>query len=103
MGKKLECTPRSKIRSAIRKLWLQSRERSACLKAAGYKCRSCGAKQSKAKGREVRVEVHHLAGVHNWDNIIDEIYAQLLVSPHLLEVLCEDCHKDVDTIRNGGK
>lgn len=103
MGKRLESTPRSRVRSTIRALWLRSRERAACLKAADYTCRSCGRKQSKARGKECNVEVHHINGIHNWDNIIDEIYAQLLVSPNLLEVLCEDCHKDVDTIRNGGK
>jgi hypothetical protein len=34
MGKKLPYTPRSKVRAALRQLWLRSRERAAALKAA---------------------------------------------------------------------
>ena len=93
MGKRLPGTPRSKVRNALRQLFLRSRERAACLKAAGYCCARCGVKQSKAKGREVSVEVHHKDGILNWDTLIDFVYVELLCDPSKLECLCVDCHK----------
>ena len=101
MPKKLPITPRSQIRSAIRQLWLRSRERAQALKAQGYCCQSCGVKQSKAKGKEQAVEVHHKQGIGNWDAVIDTIYKQILCSPTTLEVLCPDCHKDIELLRKG--
>lgn len=92
MGKRLPHTPRSSIRAALRRLWLRSRERAAALKRDKYSCQYCGRKQSKAKGKEVRIEVHHIAGVDNWNKVIDIIQAGLLVSPDNLETVCKDCH-----------
>lgn len=52
-------------------------------------------KQSKAKGREVSVEVHHKGEKNiDWDTIIDLIYEQVLVHPDNLEILCKACHKE---------
>ena len=93
MGKRQPNTPRSQIRSALRRLFLRSRERAARLKMDGYTCQLCGAKQSKAKGKEVAVEVHHKAGICNWSIIFDMIYDQLLTHPCDLETLCKKCHK----------
>lgn len=101
MAKKLPGTPRSRVRSAIRQLWLRSRERAQALKAQGYCCQSCGVKQSKAKGKEQDIEVHHKNGIGNWDNVIDIIYQEILCSPATLEVLCPDCHKEIERIRHG--
>lgn len=101
MGKRLPNTPRSKVRSALRQLFLRSRERAACLKEAQYTCARCGAKQSKAKGQEVAVEVHHRAKILNWDKLIDMIYEELLCDPNNLETLCKSCHGDETT--NGEK
>jgi 5-methylcytosine-specific restriction endonuclease McrA len=84
-------TPRSQVRSALRKLWLRSRERQAALKRDGYTCQECGVKQSKAKGREVAVEVDHLDGI-TWENILDYIYRHLLVAPERLETVCKADH-----------
>ena len=92
LSKKQPNTPRSRIRSALRQVFLRSRERAAVLKESGYSCR-CGAKQSKAKGREVKVNVHHKTGVDNWDKMIDSVYEQLLNKDDM-EVLCECCHQD---------
>jgi hypothetical protein len=93
MGKRLPNTPRSKVRNALRQLFLRSRERAACAKAAQYTCRKCGRKQSKAKGREVAIEVHHKEGILHWDFLIDLIYVELLCDPSKMECLCVDCHK----------
>ena len=91
MGKRLKGTPRSRVRAALRQLWLRSRERAAALKAADRRCAECGVKASVAKGREVAVEVHHLDGV-DWEELIDLVYERLLVSPGKLQVLCKRCH-----------
>jgi 5-methylcytosine-specific restriction endonuclease McrA len=91
MGKKLPSTPRSKVRSAIRQLWLRSRERAATLKRDGYVCQKCGVKQSTRKGCEQKVIVHHLDGI-NWEMILDYIYRHVLVDPSKLETLCPKCH-----------
>ena len=92
MGKKLPTTPRSRIRSALRQVFLRSRERAAVLKEAEYTC-GCGAKQSKAKGREVSVNVHHKTGIDNWNAIIDAVQEQLLNKDDM-EVLCKSCHDE---------
>ena len=84
-------TPRSRVKNALRQVWLRSRERAAALKAAGYRCAGCGGKQSKAAGREFAVQVHHKAGI-DWDGLVDLVIARVLQSPDALEVLCPDCH-----------
>jgi predicted HNH restriction endonuclease len=89
LPKKLPHTPNSQIRSALRQLWLRSRERAARIKADGYTCQCCGRKQSRAKGREVFVEVHHRHGV-DWDGLFDDIRRRLLSGE--LETLCKECH-----------
>ena len=97
MGKRLEHTPNSQIKSACRKLFLRSREHAATLKRDKYTCRICGKKQSRAKGKEVYVECHHLEGVENWQEIYRVIRQYLLVHPDKMQSLCEDCHKYMET------
>lgn len=92
MGKRLPYTPNSQIRSALRKLFLRSRERASAIKRDAYTCTACGVKQSKAKGKEVYVEVHHKDGVVNWDAIFKVIREYLLCDPEFLTTLCEECH-----------
>ena len=92
MGKRLPHTPNSAIRSAIRKLWLRSRERAAALKRDGYTCVDCCQKQSKAKGKEFAVEVDHLDGIE-WEKIIEYIRKHVLVDPSRLETVCPEDHK----------
>ena len=91
-------TPKSQMRSALRKLWLRSRERASAIKRDGYTCQCCGVKQSKAVGREVSVEVHHKNHVVNWEAMFSAIYEHLLCHPDNLETLCPDCHKETETI-----
>ena len=91
MGKRLPTTPRSKVRAALRQLFLRSRERAAALKRDGYCCVDCHTKQSKAKGKEFKVEVHHKSGIV-WEHMINVVYEHLLCSPDEMETLCPECH-----------
>ena len=93
MGKKSEFTTNTAIKAALHRLWLRSCERSGRLKMDGYCCQKCGAKQSKAKGKEVAVNVHHIDGIR-WKQMIEYIRQELLVKPEKLETLCKLCHKD---------
>ena len=88
MGKKQPNTPRSRVKHYLRLLWLRSRERAKALKDADYTCK-CGRKQSRAKGKEVYVEVHHLKEI-DWEALIDLVFERLL-NPEK-EVLCKECH-----------
>jgi 5-methylcytosine-specific restriction endonuclease McrA len=94
MGKKLAYTPRSRIRSALRQLWLRSRERAAALKRDKYTCQKCHRKQSKAKGHEFNVMVHHKEGIANWEAVINAVYEHILCDIDKLETLCDECHDD---------
>ena len=91
MGKKMEYTPNGKIKAALRMVFLRSRERAKRLKADGYCCQRCGIKQSKAKGREVKVEVHNRDGVCNWAEIYEAVRKNLL-NVEEMETLCAGCH-----------
>jgi len=64
-------------------LWLRSRERAQALKNTNYCCAYCGIKQSTAKGREVKLDVHHLDQI-NWDGLCDLIRERLLQTPERL-------------------
>jgi hypothetical protein len=92
MGKKSRFTTNTKIRSALRQLFLRSRERGEAIKRDKYTC-SCGAKQSRAKGREVYVEVHHKENILNWDKLFEAVRKYLLCHPDELETKCKECHK----------
>ena len=92
MSRRLPHTPSSQIRTAMRRLWLRSRERAAALKATGYCCAECGKKQSRANGRECVIEVHHRSGITNWAEIERAIRRYLLTSPDELVPLCPECH-----------
>lgn len=65
------------------------------MKRDGYTCVHCGKKQSKAKGREQDVIVHHREGIGNWDRVIDLIFAEILCAPSHLETVCPDCHEAI--------
>ncbi len=92
MGRKLPNTPRSKIRGAVKQLWMRSRERAAALKATGYCCTECGVKQSKAKGREVKVQVHHDPPIAAKIEKVIDLIADLLASPQF--PLCVPHHSE---------
>jgi predicted HNH restriction endonuclease len=91
--KKLESTPRSRIKNAIRNVFLRSRERAAAIKREHNTCQRCGVKGSVAKGKEQKIVVHHRSGIGNWDKVIDVVYEEILCHPKYLDVLCPDCHK----------
>jgi 5-methylcytosine-specific restriction endonuclease McrA len=90
MGKKLPYTPASRIMSWVRRGWTQSREKNKVLKDANRTCCQCGAKQSRAKGKEVYVEVHHVNKI-NREKIVEVIRQEILDVPQI--VLCKACHK----------
>jgi hypothetical protein len=100
LPKKSERTPKSRVRAALRQLWLRSRERALALKLEHYTCEECNAKQSRAKGKRVDIEVHHIDGVE-WEYLINEVFRVLLVHPDRLQILCKSCHKEItDNDRN---
>jgi len=81
----------SKIRNVLRRLWMWSKERTYVLKANDRRCAECGRKNSKAKGKECKVEVHHINGI-NWKKIFQVLREELFVSPDKLIPLCVECH-----------
>ena len=91
MAKKLPITPTFRIRSKLSMLFTQSRERAAAVKRTGNCCERCGQKGSRAKGREVKIDVHH-KNPTDYKKLIDMVRELLLVSPDDLEVLCRECH-----------
>ncbi len=93
MSRKLTTTPRSRVKNAIRQVWLRSRERAAAIKREGNTCQRCGAKGSVAKGREVPIQVHHRDGI-DWDGVVDLVIERVLVDPSRLEVVCKGCHEE---------
>jgi hypothetical protein len=97
MGKKLPYTPKSRIANWIRRGWTQSRERAKVLKDAHYTCCSCGAKQSRAKGKEVYVEVHHKSRI-DWVKIVEFIRKEVLDKPQVC--MCKECHKEETKLQN---
>lgn len=92
VSRKKPVTPNSLIRDHLRRLWLRCRERSAALKATGYCCTKCGAKNSKAAGRECLVEVHHAEHEPNWERIFRVLREELLQPAENLMPLCVACH-----------
>lgn len=94
MSRKLPTTPRSRVKNALRQLWLRSRERAAAIKREANTCQRCGAKGSVAKGREVAIQVHHREGIANWEAVIDAVYREILTAPENLEVVCKSCHRN---------
>jgi 5-methylcytosine-specific restriction endonuclease McrA len=76
----------------LRMLWLRSKERATAIQRDKYTCQVCGRKQSKAKGKEFKVQVHHKEGIGNWGEVIEKVYEQILPDPEKLQTLCKECH-----------
>ena len=91
MAKKKPYTPNSQIKSALHRLFLRSRERAATVKRDDYTCQICKVRQSKARGREFKVQCHHINGVE-WSDMIRYIRDHLLVDPGEMVTLCKKCH-----------
>jgi len=82
---------RSMVTVAIRRLWLHSPQRREALKSSGYCCSKCGIKQSQAKGKEVKMQVHHDPPIkEKWKMIIDLIIKDILEAPQV--PICKECH-----------
>ena len=93
MGRKLPNTPRSRIRTTLRRLWLYSRERAAAVKRAENRCEVCNALSKDRKGGTVTLEVHHNDMIE-WEKVLDYIQRHILVHPDGLTVFCKQCHED---------
>lgn len=97
MGEK---TKKAIIVSGLRNIWLRSKERSNRLKLDDYTCKHCNRKQSKAKGQEFKVQVHHVNGIE-WDELVQLLRDKLLQDESCLLTLCKECHKkEENKIRN---
>lgn len=79
------------MKNALRMVWLRSRERAAAIKSAQNTCCKCGRKGSVAKGREVKINVHHIHGI-DWDGVVDLIFERVLRPPNEYAVVCVECH-----------
>jgi predicted HNH restriction endonuclease len=103
MGKRVPYTPRSQIVSAIRKVWLRSRERAQTIKQTGGRCCLCDVKQSSAKGKEMKLAVHHAKHRPDWDRVIAVIREEVLQTPEDLWPLCPCCHDELhEAVDNEG-
>jgi predicted HNH restriction endonuclease len=72
---------------------MRSRERAKAIKDTGRRCYDCGVKASVAKGKEVKLEVHHDPPIGaKWKELIDLIIKVVLESPQV--PLCKSCHKE---------
>lgn len=95
VAKKIEdmtVTPDGIIKSAMRLLFMRSRERSSAIRRDGNTC-TCGSKGSSRKGAEVKTEVHHVKeGDINWERIYTVIREELLCSKEGMVTLCRPCH-----------
>ena len=94
-----EKTSKTHIVRGLRQIWLRSKERAQALKRSKYCCISCGVKQSKAKGKEQKIQVHHLEGIGNWDKVINVIRDEILPDPDKLEALCPECHHSAEFMK----
>lgn len=83
-SRKKPVTPRSRITSYLRRLWMYSRERAERKRIDKNTCQYCGSKE--------HLEVHHYEEIP-WDVIIRFIYKYILVSTKDCVTLCRKCHK----------
>ncbi len=90
-SRKKPITPVSHIKNVLRQLWLRSRERAKALKDSNYCCVECGVKQSMAKDKIVKLQVHHKNGI-DWDGIAEMIRTRVLSGE--LQPLCIQCHEE---------
>lgn len=104
MGKKLPYTPNSRINAALRTIWMRSRERSQAIKSTNGCCAICGVKQTAAKGREVKLVVHHAKHRPDWQKIYKVIRKELLRSDEVDDLwpLCLEDHKNLHAAENNG-
>ena len=84
---------KSRIRSALRRVWLYSPEYRDAKRYYNNTCAECGRKGTAAKGREVKTQLHHIGGMPELPGLIDEIIRVMYPPVEGYEVLCKECHK----------
>ena len=92
---------KTKTLSALRMIWLRSRERGDAIKETDRRCCCCGVRQSAAKGREAALTVHHLHRP-NWERILTVIKEELFSEPVYLWPMCNECHEDLHFAEDEG-
>ena len=95
-----KATSHAMIKAALRRyVWLRSPERSAALRSTHNHCEDCDSRFTRAKGKEVLPNVHHLQPIekqtHNgitYADAIEVIRHILTPDPSRLAALCKGCH-----------
>ena len=95
-----KATSHAMIKAALRRyVWLRSPERRAALLANHNHCADCDSRFTRAKGKEVLPNVHHLQEVEQrvyngitYADAIDAIKHILTPDPSELAALCKVCH-----------
>jgi 5-methylcytosine-specific restriction endonuclease McrA len=100
MGKKQPNTPVSQIKNCFRMLSMRAREIQAVRRRDNNTCRQCGKKHSVAKGKEVKVQIHHSVKP-NWDRIITAVREELL-NPENMFAVCKECHDQIHAVDQSG-
>ena len=83
-------TPNSRITGGFARTFTNSREHGEALKKTGHRCYQCGVKRSVAKGKEVKLYVHHIIPV-NIKRVM-EIYREEYLQQNNLMPVCKECH-----------
>lgn len=92
---------RPKLISALRMIWLRSQERGDAIRSTDRRCVSCGVRESKAKGKEAKITVHHVKRP-DWERIVRVIKEELFSDIQWLWPICPDCHDDLHDAEEEG-
>lgn len=92
--KKKKYNLKSRITSALRRIWFYGPTRRDAVKAAkvaGNKCVICKKKKEKLQADHIKPVVP-VQGFDNWDNYIDRLFNGEL------RMICADCHEAVTRV-----
>jgi hypothetical protein len=96
-AKEKKLIPKSKLVSAIRRLWLHSWQRREAIKQASNHCKVCGDFAEK-------LTVDHIISavpVTGWDEDWTGYITRMFVDPaNGLRAICYDCHEAITKVQN---